>query len=84
MKAITTKYHGPTHTKGSRISATDMDNNRIMVSVNSDMASFPYEGIHAAAAKALCTKMGWPDGDALIGGSVKAGMVWVFPPKVTR
>lgn len=31
MKAITTKYHGPTDKRGARISATDGDGNRASV-----------------------------------------------------
>jgi len=29
---------------------------------------------------ALCAKLQWPGADTLIGGSIKHGMVWVFPP----
>ena len=29
MKVITTRYHGPTNTRGSRIAATDEDGNRV-------------------------------------------------------
>ena len=72
MKAIFTKYHGPTNYKGSRISASDEDNNRITI-------SYPYElsgeACHLAAALALCEKMGW--GRDLVGGSLKNGYVFV-------
>jgi hypothetical protein len=73
MKAITTKYHGPTNTRGARITASDMDGNRVTVSrnLNEDV-----EQSHAAAAWALCLKMNWHG--KLWGGSTKEGMVWVF------
>ena len=54
MKAIVTKYHGPTDFKGARISASDSDGNRVIVSY--DHAS---NAPHREAAKALCKKMNW-------------------------
>lgn len=73
MKAITTKYKGPTNTRGSRIYASDEDGNRTSI-------SYPYElsgvDVHAKAALALCAKMGWT-GD-LIGGGTKDGYVFVW------
>jgi len=73
MKAIVTKYHGPTNYKGSRITASDEDNNRITI-------SYPYElsgeECHRKAAQALCDKMGWTG--TLVGGSLKNGYVFVF------
>ena len=73
MKAIITKYHGPTACKGSRISASDEDGNRITI-------SYPYElsgeAVHRKAAEALCDKMGWTG--ELVGGSLKRGYVFVF------
>lgn len=78
MKAITTKYHGPTNRRGARVTARDCDGNR---------ATVPYEGpfegqlgtreaAHARAVLALCRKMGW-DG-TLHYGEVKQGPVFVF------
>ncbi len=73
MKAIVTKYHGPTNMRGSRITASDEDGNRITI-------SYPYElsgeDVHRKAAQALCDKMSW--GGELIGGSLKNGYVFVF------
>jgi hypothetical protein len=73
MKAIETKYHGPTNTRGARISATDGDGNRIYI-------SYPYElsgeDVHRKAADALCRKMDWPG--TLAGGATKRGYVFVF------
>ena len=73
MKAIETRFHGPTNVRGSRFSATDSDNNRVTVS--SDHALNSDEN-HRAAAEALKAKMGWKG--EIIGGSTKRGMVWVF------
>ena len=72
MIAIETKYHGPTHTKGSRISA----------SANGHRVSIPYPhelsgmDCHRKAALALQAKMGWPG--TLIGGGTRSGYVFVF------
>lgn len=47
MKAIETRYHGPTDTRGSRISAFDSDGNRVSI-------PYPYElsgeAVHRKAA----------------------------------
>ena len=75
MKAIKTKYKGPTDTRGSRIIASDEDGNKVTI-------SYPYElsgeDVHRKAAEALCTKMGWHG--QLVGGSLKNGYVFVFMP----
>jgi hypothetical protein len=73
MKAIITKYHGPTDYKGSRIVASDEDGNRVTI-------SYPYElsgeAVHRKAAEELCRKMGWTG--KLQGGSLKNNYVFVF------
>lgn len=73
MKAIKTKYKGPTNTRGSRIIASDEDGNRIAI-------PYPYElsgeDCHSKAAYALCEKMNWKG--KLVGGSVKNGYIFVF------
>ncbi len=73
MKAIKTKYLGPTDTRGSRISASDEDGNRITIpyphELNNDRG-------HLAAAEALCRKMKWSG--ELNGGSLKNGYVFTF------
>jgi len=76
MKAIICKYHGPTNTRGSRISASDSDHNRISISYPHELSG---EDVYRAAAEALCKKMNWPG--KLIGGGTKDGMVFVFAPK---
>lgn len=75
MKAIETKYHGPTNTRGSRISASDGDN-RISISYPHELSG---EDVHRAAALALCAKLGWAG--EMIAGGTKAGYVFVFVPQ---
>ena len=74
MKAIMTAYHGPTDTRGSRITARDEDGNRASV-------SYPYsanrgEAAHRVAAVALCQKMGWTGN--MVAGAYKGGFAFVF------
>jgi hypothetical protein len=76
LKAITTKYHGPTNTKGSKVSAVDGDGNRVRLGWDNTLNGTEN---HHAAAIALCDKMGWKG--ELIGGAIKVGYVWVFAPK---
>lgn len=54
MKAIRTKFIGPTNTKGSRIKADDGDGNSITVSFD-----YATNNHHWRAADALARKMGW-------------------------
>ena len=81
MKAIKTKYKGPTNTRGSRIIASDEDGNCVTI-------SYPYElsgeAVHRKAAEALCAKMQWTGAENLIGGSLKNGYVFVFGPNLTQ
>lgn len=74
MKAIKTRYVGPTNTRDARIIASDSDGNRVSI-------GYPYElpmGVecHRKAAEALCEKMQWPG--TLVGGSTKRGYCFVF------
>lgn len=76
MKAIETKYLGPTDFRGARIKADDGDGNTITI-------PYPYEGAygddkHRRAAVALCEKMQWTGADTLVGGATKRGYVFVF------
>ena len=75
MKAITTKYHGPTDTRGSRISASDSDGNRVSIPYDYELDS---EEAHRRAAIAFCSKMKWSGADTMVGGSIKDGYVFVF------
>lgn len=77
MKAILTKYHGPTKTKGSRVSATAERGHRIIISWE---PAWDVGRNHATAAQVLRTKMGWSG--KLIGGTLGNGdMCWVFADK---
>ena len=73
MKAITTKYHGPTDTRGARISATDNDGNRVTVPYEHALSG---EAVHRVAAVALCKKMRWRG--VLVAGATGAGYVYVW------
>lgn len=75
MKAIQTKYKGPTNTRGSRIIASDEDGNRITIPYPHELSG---QDVHHKAAQALCEKMGWTG--ELVGGSLKKGYVFVFDP----
>lgn len=80
MKAISTRYHGPGNTRGARISAFDMDGNRVSIGYPHDVHSG--EDAHRKAAVALCSKMGWEG--PLAGGAVRGGFVFVFIPTAAR
>lgn len=73
MKAITTKYHGPTNTRGSRYSASDCDGNKVVLTTDFTLGA---EENHDKAAIALLNKMRW--GGNLMRGSLKSGYVYVF------
>ena len=81
MKAITTRYFGPSCTRGSRMVADDGDGNRVMLPYRCEVNS---EQNHANACKALCEKQGW-GGQLQAGDLLKAGrtvaMVWVWIDK---
>jgi hypothetical protein len=72
MKAITTKVYPSTETKSSRITASDLDGNRI--SIRSDLSTS--DDGHDMAAIALCRKKNW--NGVLVRGAVKEGNVYVF------
>ena len=57
MQAITTRYHGPTNVRGSRIKATAAAGS---ITLGYDHA-LTLDGNHEAAAKALANKFGWLD-----------------------
>ena len=80
MKAITTKFHGPSNVKGRRYSATDSDGNRVILSTDFALDS---EGNHDRAALALCQKMGWTK-HKLIRVGTKNGNVYVFDADYNR
>lgn len=79
MKAISTKYRGPTDTRGGRIIASDSDNNRVTIPYPHELNS---DDAHRKAAEALREKMGWTG--ELIEGGTKGGSVFVFLPTLYR
>ena len=74
MKAIITKYHGPTNARPAHITAQDSDRNRARVSRGAGRV----EDDHDAAAVALCRKMGWTDHNLVRGGLDGDTVVYVF------
>lgn len=72
-KAICTRYHGPTNTRGARITATDLDGNRKSIPYPHELRS---EEGHQKAAQELADKMGWKG--KLVGGAIKHGYAFVF------
>lgn len=73
MQTIETKYHGPTDTRGSRISATASGRReRVWVSYDNALNA---EGNHMAAALKLMEVLNWTG--RYIGGRTPAGMVFV-------
>ena len=73
MKAIQTKYHGPCNVRGSRISASDLDGNRVFMSLDPALNS---DDNHKAAVVALCKKMKWTG--KLYRGEIAKCSVWVW------
>lgn len=74
MKAITTKYVGPTDTKGARIIAREPDGQRCTIGYPHELNA---ENAHRSAAEALRDKCGWKG--TLIGGwAGPSTYVWVF------
>jgi hypothetical protein len=76
MKAIRTRYAGPTNTRGSRIIASDSDGNRAVMSYQHQYNS---DELHRMAAQKLMDKMGWPN--EIIGGGFGHDNYWVMLPK---
>ena len=73
MKAIITKYVGPSNTRGSRVIASDEDGNKVTVGYDSALNS---EQNHINAAVLLAKKMKWRGKMAF--GHLKNNMVFVF------
>ena len=78
MKAILTKYHGATDTRGARITASDCDGNRCSVPYDHSLNA---DGNHRAAAAELCLRFKW-HGQLVSGGLGNKGTahVWVDDP----
>ena len=75
MKAIRTRYYGPTNTRGSRIVASDGDHNSISISYPHGLDS---DKGHELAAYLLMQKMGWAN--KIIGGGFRHDMYWTMLP----
>ena len=73
-RTIRTKFHGPTNTRGSRISATSNGDNRIYLPWDHRLNA---DENHIEAAKALAAKMEW--GGDWIGGNDGNGYLFVCP-----
>lgn len=73
MQIIETKYHGPTNTKGSKVSAT-ASGCKARVTLSWDN-SFNSEDNHKRAALALMEKLDWIG--KYVGGHTQRGMVFV-------
>lgn len=77
MKAIQTRFIGPTNFRGSRVKAVcrdSMSEAPMQITLSWDDSQGVYEN-HARAAIALCDKMGWTA--KLVGGSTVNGYVFV-------
>jgi hypothetical protein len=73
MKAIETRFLGPTNYRPSRVVAVEPDGKRIVQPWNHQWSATEN---HANAARALADKLGW--NAPLIGGSLQNSYVWVF------
>ena len=78
MQAITTKYIGPSNTKGARIKAT-CDAGSITVSYPHELSG---QDVHAFAAMALVRKLGWDEANGYkgqwFGGALPSQAGYVF------
>jgi hypothetical protein len=68
MQTITTKYHGPTNTRGARITATSTSGLRATVGYPLELDG---EQCHRVAVLALCKRLGWTG--QLISGALRHG-----------
>ena len=92
MFAITTRYHGPTNFRGSRISATIHDGAdfKRRVFVDYDYSLSPTgDAHHRVAAEEMCLRLTaegftYTNPDLMISGTTKDGYVFVFTPDALR
>jgi hypothetical protein len=79
--SITTRYHGPTNTKGSRVSAFSLTDR---ITIDWDDACNSEEN-HTRAAEALMERNGWNTLDWVIGGGAdNRGYTFVIYPLTSR
>mgnify|MGYP001501770142 FL=1 len=74
MQTIETRYHASTTHRASKITATASGSGK-RVSISPEGRTTDSED-HAAAAVALCERLGWFG--KMVGGHTKRGMIWVF------
>lgn len=79
MKAIRTRYSGPTNTRGSRFTATDSDGNKATISYDYALDA---EQNHEKAAYTLMKKMDWSN--ELLCGGFGNDLYWVMIPRESR
>jgi hypothetical protein len=68
MKAIQTRYYGPTNTRGSRIKAWAEGVGSVSIPYPHELSG---EDVHRAAADKLAAKYGWKN--KLVGGGLPNG-----------
>lgn len=73
MKTITTKYLGPTGSRGSRIKATMMSGETLTIPFSHEHGE---SGSHARAAVLLARNWGWEG--TLVEGITKGGRVFIL------
>jgi len=73
MKAIQTKYLGPTTHKGSRVKAYDLDGNSFTIPWDYGKKD---SDIHLGAVMGFCEKYDWPPYQWHF-GSTKDGYTWI-------
>jgi len=76
MKAIKTKFIGPSNVKGSRIRASEPDGKSVTISYSHELNG---DENHLAAAQALCKRMNWSG--LLVTGWLGGCFVHVFTGK---
>lgn len=83
MQTVETRYHGPTNTRGARISATSSDGVRVFVPYDHSLEA---RDCHAEAVHALRKKMGWwkdPSFTMHLAGNSKHGYIWCFDKQLS-
>ena len=74
MQSITTKFIGPTNSRGSRVTAKTSGGERIILDWNDALG---VEQNHVAAAMHLCKKLDWTD-DTMVYGESPDGKGYTF------
>lgn len=77
MRAILTKYLGPTNCKGARIKAYDNWGNSATVDYDYSLSG---KAVHEVAARQLADVRGWKG--ELVGGEIKGGYAFVITPPI--